>query len=241
MLGGLPQARQATGTAAPRLVFVDLHPLWWSRTCFGQLGAFAHDRQIATLQRRDASAYATENGAASSPSVYHGAVQQARAIRKSCGCLARLRGTRTHFFSFLLYLLKPATMQETTQPCTYHGNGVLPLPQPEPPGRRDPQGGQVIEAMAKEVGAIACVAGLLSAEEVVKKRATKYGICSRCRYAHSPSQYQYSQVQRFILHGVSEDSSAFDMWHGGVVPSSVPPYRLTIELGRHHFTQELNT
>lgn len=43
------------------------------------------------------------------------------------------------------------------------------------------------------------------------------------------------------LHVVSKNSSAFDMWHVGVVPSSVPPYRLTVEVCGHHSTMELDT
>ncbi|XP_037574330.1 uncharacterized protein K02A2.6-like [Dermacentor silvarum] len=43
------------------------------------------------------------------------------------------------------------------------------------------------------------------------------------------------------LHVVAENPPIFDMWHTGLVPSSVPPYLLTVEVCGHPISLELDT
>ncbi|XP_070394031.1 uncharacterized protein [Dermacentor albipictus] len=48
-----------------------------------------------------------------------------------------------------------------------------------------------------------------------------------------------SSVARF--HVLAEGPPIFDMWHTGLVPSSVPPYMLTVEICGHPVSMELDT
>ncbi|KAH6931235.1 hypothetical protein HPB50_023011 [Hyalomma asiaticum] len=43
------------------------------------------------------------------------------------------------------------------------------------------------------------------------------------------------------LHVVAGDPPMFDMWHTGLVPLSLTPYMLTVEICGHHINMELNT
>ncbi|XP_037556252.1 uncharacterized protein LOC119433154 [Dermacentor silvarum] len=43
------------------------------------------------------------------------------------------------------------------------------------------------------------------------------------------------------LHVVAEKPPIFDLWHTGLVPSSVPPYMLTVEVCAHTISMELDT
>ncbi|XP_070382482.1 uncharacterized protein [Dermacentor albipictus] len=111
-----------------------------------------------------------------------------------------------------------------------------------------------MEAAAKDAGEMARATGSRSAEAVVNSLATKGSACGLCggftqARGHgirrkgtrrgSAAAGSSSSVAR--LHVVAEDPPIFDMWHTGLVPSSVRPYMLTVEICGYPISMELDT
>ncbi|XP_070389389.1 uncharacterized protein [Dermacentor albipictus] len=68
-----------------------------------------------------------------------------------------------------------------------------------------------------------------------------HGQCSHRKRMRRRRMSASSSSAAARLHIVAEDPPISDMWHTGFVPSSVPPYMLTVEICGHPISMELDT
>ncbi|XP_065287615.1 uncharacterized protein [Dermacentor albipictus] len=113
-----------------------------------------------------------------------------------------------------------------------------------------------MEAAAKDAGEISRATDSPSAEAAVNDLATK-GMPVRSStiragklgtwhvYAEGEDEQQTAAAgscsSAARLHVVAEEPPIFDMWRTGFVPSSMPPYMLTVEICGHPISMEVDT